>query len=83
MAFLQNWKDQAKAHWTEHLPAKTARLQASGKLDQALDQAVNRTFSEVSQLEDAGVDPETAFQQVRERYLFPPEEAPKRSRSAA
>ena len=83
MAFLQNWKDQARAHWKEHLPARTARLEKNGTLEKALDQAVDRTFLEKSQLEDAGLDPETAFQEVRQRYLFPPEETPKRGRSAA
>ena len=73
---LQNWKDQAQAHWKEHQPERCRELKAAGKLDSALQYAVDQTYAEVSQLEDSGFQPDEAFQMVRERYLFPPEKQP-------
>ena len=70
---LQNWKDQAQAHWKEHQPERYHELEAAGALDSALQYAVDQTYAEVSQLEDSGFQPDEAFQMVRERYLFPPE----------
>lgn len=72
---LQNWKDQAKAHWKEFQPKRFKALQAAGKLDEALESAANQTYLEVSQLEASGFQPDEAFQMVRESYLFPPEES--------
>lgn len=71
---LQNWKDQAKAHWKEFQPKRFKALQQAGKLDEALDQAANQTYLEVSQLEESGFQPSEAFQMVMESYLFPPME---------
>jgi hypothetical protein len=71
---LQNWKDQAKAHWKEFQPTRFQQLQAAGKLDEALTQAAEQTYRETSELENSGFQPDEAFQMVRERYLFPREE---------
>lgn len=73
---LQNWANQAKAHWKEHNPKRYRALKKQGTLDLAAKKAAEQTFEEVNALEESGFQPDLAFQMVRERYLFPPEEAP-------
>lgn len=68
------WAMQAREHWKEFQPARFARLTKEGKLDAALKEASERTYREVTALEDAGYDPQSAWEMVRESYLFPPEE---------
>lgn len=70
---LQNWVQQARAHWKEHLPKLYHQLQASGTLEAALQDAAERTYQEVVALEEAGYDLQGAWEIVRESYLFPPE----------
>ncbi len=71
MAEFPVWTRQAREHWKEHLPQKFAALQKAGQLEAALQEAASLTYSEVSQLEEAGMQPDEAFQMVREQYLFP------------
>lgn len=73
---LQNWIEQANRHWNEHRPKEYARLKKAGTLSLALAQAAAQTFKETSELERQGFRPHEAWQMTRERYLFPPEEAP-------
>jgi hypothetical protein len=73
MAFPR-WKAQAEAHWKEFQPTRYRRLKESGRLNDELEKAVELTYSETSQLEESGMQPDEAFQMVREKYLFPPEE---------
>ena len=84
----QNWIAQARAHWQEHQPRKFARLMKSGALTQALTQAAEATAQAMQALTQAaeataqamqvltgqGATQEEAWEQVREQYLFPPEE---------
>src|SRR6185312_4992802 len=70
---LQNWVKQARAHWKEHLPKLYHQLEASGTLEAALQDAAERTLQELMALEQAGHDPQGAWEMVRESYLFPPE----------
>lgn len=76
MAMLQNWVEQARAHWKEFQPAKYRQLKQAGKLEPALQQAANQTSLEMGQMQDAGIAHQDAWEQVRERYLFPPDESP-------
>lgn len=71
---LQNWVKQAKAHWKEFRPRLYASLEKSGNLEAALQDAAERTYREVTELEDQGFDHQDAWEMVRERYLFVPEE---------
>jgi len=71
---LQNWINQARSHWQENRPKLHQSLKKQGTLEPMLKQAAERTYQEVSQLEDAGYQPDEAFQMVREEYLFPPDE---------
>ena len=69
---LQNWVRQAREHWKEHLPKLYRELEASKKLEPSLQDAAERTYIELTDLEDQGYDPQGAWEAVRERYLFPP-----------
>ena len=68
------WTQQAREHWKQFQPNRYAALEKAGKLQEALEQAAEMTFREVDALENAGTQPDEAFQMVRERYLFPPQE---------
>lgn len=76
MAF-PNWKRRAKDHWKEFQPKLYASLEKSGKLEAALEDAAERTYREMTELEDQGFDHQDAWEMVRERYLFLPEEGMK------
>lgn len=71
---LQNWINQARDHWKEFQPTKFKDLQKSGMLERALKQAAEQTLLELHDLETSGMDPQGAWEMVRELYLFPPEE---------
>ena len=71
---LDHWKSQADSHWKEFQPTRYKALVKDKKLGEALDEAAEATYRETSELEAEGFNPEEAFQMVRERYLFPPEE---------
>ena len=73
---LNEWISQARSHWRQFQPTKFRQLQAAGKLDQALRQAAERTHREMLELEENGYRFHEAWEMVRERYLFPPEEKP-------
>lgn len=69
------WISQAKDHWKEHLPAKYAELKKAGMLGQALRKAAELTHQEMSSLEASGFQNHEAWEIVREKHLFPPQEA--------
>ncbi len=68
------WIAQARAHWKEHLPKMFARLEKAGKLEQALAEAADATARDLRALTTQGATWQEAWEQVRETYLFPPEE---------
>lgn len=69
-----NWIAQARAHWMEHRPQMVARLTKSGTLEQALTEAATATAEGMRALTTQGLTQDEAWQQVREQYLFLPEE---------
>lgn len=71
---LENWKNQARAHWKEFQPTRFKELVKAGKLPEALTEAAERTFQEMGELQQAGFQHHEAWEMVREKYLFPPEE---------
>jgi hypothetical protein len=71
---LQNWIDQARRHWEEFRPTLYRDLKTSGKLDAALRDAADRTDREMNDLREHGYTEQEAWEMVRERYLFPPEQ---------
>ncbi len=72
---LQNWVEQARAHWKEFLPKRFKEFQEAGILESALQEAAERTHYEMTQLENAGLTNSEAWERVREEYLFLPPEA--------
>ncbi|MEW8437168.1 MAG: hypothetical protein AB2689_03340 [Candidatus Thiodiazotropha taylori] len=71
---LNNWISKAKEHWKEFQPTRYQELKESGQLEQALQEAAEQTHLEMSELEEAGFQNHEAWEMVRERYLFLPEE---------
>ncbi|MCG8004246.1 MAG: hypothetical protein JAY88_12405 [Candidatus Thiodiazotropha lotti] len=71
---LNDWISKAKEHWKEFQPTRYQELKESGQLEQALQQAAEQTHLEMSELEEAGYQNHEAWEMVRERYLFLPEE---------
>ena len=71
---LQNWVNQAREHWKEFQPKRYSALVKSRKLQAALQDAAERTYRELTELEDQGLDHQDAWEIVRERYLFVPKE---------
>ena len=74
---FQNWVNQAREHWKEFQPKRYRELVKSGTLEAALQDAAERTYREATELEDQGYDHQDAWEIVRERYLFVPEEGEK------
>ena len=72
---FNNWIMQAREHWKEHQPTRFKELKSAGKLEAALKEAAERTHQEMSSLEAQGYRNHEAWEIVRERYLFPPQEA--------
>lgn len=68
------WIAQAKEHWQEHQPKRFKGLVLAGKLGQSLTEAAAATANDLQTLRGQGIDPQAAWEMVRERYLFPPEE---------
>jgi len=71
---MRNWAQQAIANWKEFQPKRYAELKRTGKLQQEAEAAANLTQKEMQELMDHGATYPEAWEQVRERYLFPPEE---------
>jgi hypothetical protein len=69
------WISQARDHWKEHQPTRFRELKKVGKLGQALKEAAELTHREMSQLEAQGFKNHEAWEMVREKYLFPPQES--------
>lgn len=72
--FMQSNVRKAIAHWKEFQPKKYAELEAKGQLRAAAEKADEQTDLELRQLMQGGLSYQDAWEQVRERYLFPPEE---------
>jgi hypothetical protein len=74
--FLNTWISEARQHWRQFRPTLFRELERTGKLNQALWDAAERTHREMSELENSGFRHHEAWEMVRERYLFPPQEKP-------
>jgi hypothetical protein len=73
------WKEQARAHWKQFRPALFRDLQKAGMLEATLDDAVERTAREMTELQAMGYKDYEAWEIVRESYLFIPEEGSTRA----
>lgn len=70
-----NWIAQAREHWKEHRPQLFARLTKAGTLEKSLTEAANATSQAMQSLQAQGATWQEAWEQTREQYLFPAEEA--------
>ena len=68
-----HWIAQAGAHWKEHQPKRYKALLQSGQLAPALKAAAEATSRDMEELQPQ-VGQDSAWEMVRERHLFPPEE---------
>jgi hypothetical protein len=66
---------QAQDHWKEFQPNRFKALKKAGKLEAALKEAAERTYEEMTPLDANGFYEREAWEMVREKYLFQPEEA--------
>ncbi len=73
----EEWKEQARAHWKAFRPRLFRDLKKAGKLEAALDDAVQRTSREMAALQAMGYRDYEAWEVVRESYLFVPKEGKK------
>jgi hypothetical protein len=71
---LQNWVEQAREHWKRFLPSRYREFEDAGVLDEALQEAANLTYREVSSLENAGMSSEQAWEMTKGEYLLLPPE---------
>ena len=72
---LNNWISLARESWKENNPALYKERNRSGKLGMALNEAAERTYSEMSELEASGHSPQEAWEITREKYLLLPAES--------
>ena len=74
---LNNWINLARESWKENNQSLYKELNRSGKLETALREAAELTYSEMAELEAAGHSPQEVWEMTREKYLLlPPEETP-------
>ena len=71
---IETWKEQARRHWKEFRPSLYRDLIKNGRLDEALTDAAERTYREMTELQKMGYQEHEAWEVVRESYLFTPEE---------
>jgi hypothetical protein len=71
---LQNWVSEAIGHRKRFLPRRYREFEEAGILDEALQEAANLTYREVSSLENAGLSSEQAWEMMKGEYLFLPPE---------
>jgi hypothetical protein len=83
MSTLLAYARMAETHWRQHCPRLLRQLQATGRLEAALQEAQERTLDEMESLmrefRQQGLTPSQAHDQawelVREKYLLlPPEQ---------
>ena len=67
------WIAQARSHWRENQPKRFKALKSSGQLERALRAAADQTASDMRELAPQ-VGHDSAWEMVRERHLFPPED---------
>lgn len=73
-AELSRWATLAKAHWKEFQPTRYAMLVEDGTLDEEANAAARLTYEALKDEMQTGLDQESAWERVRELYLFPPAE---------
>ncbi len=65
---------QAMEHWKEFQPKRYKAQKAAGTLNQTALEAAEKTLNEQAELIEGGIPAEIAWEMVREKYVFQPEE---------
>ena len=68
------WVQQAKDHWKQYNPKMYRDLEKKGLLHDRAVRAAEQTQDDLISMVRNGYDHDTAWQEVRHRYLFPPSE---------
>jgi len=68
------WYAQAKEHWANYRPKMFSAMQRSGRLNLHLNNAVEQTQNEYARAIGNGMEPDEAWEAVRENHLFLPSE---------
>jgi len=71
---LSPWAEQAKEHWKQCRPKMYAELEKAGTLDEAAQRAADQTREDLHSAIENGMDYYAAWEMLRERYLFLPDE---------
>ena len=71
---LQNWVNEARAHWKEFLPTKFRSLEEAGILDRELQTAAKQTAPDMEAFQNAGLTWDEAWERTRNEDLFLPAE---------
>ena len=77
---LQNWVEQARAHWQEFLPDMFKELDDAGILEQELQTAAKQTARDMGSFQDAGLTWDQAWEMTKGEYLFLPPEPKQKAR---
>lgn len=67
---LGRLKAEGRNHWKKHLPKMYARLERSGKLEEAIEEAAQQTRKLMDQANEAGQTDAEAWPEVRAQYLI-------------
>lgn len=78
-------KEKARAHWKKHNPQMFKELQASGELEESLNQAAEDTLDGMKQIEQHMIEKNgytkdqaerCAWEMMREEWILLPEASP-------
>lgn len=71
---MESLKLQINRHWREHRPKMYAQLKQSGRLEQSIHLAAERTMDALTDLLQDKVPYNQAWEAVREEWAFLPDE---------
>ena len=74
MTELGSIGQMARRHWKEHRPKMYKQLQEEGKLHEVLLELEDRVAKQLEELAMKGLNPDQAWEVVRDQVLLPSEE---------
>lgn len=74
MPRLNRWREMARSHWQKYRPKMFHQLTQSGKLEDSLDRAAERTQNEVISSLHSGMNPWEAQSEAEKNNLLLPSE---------
>ncbi|MBI2276328.1 MAG: hypothetical protein HYU74_03135 [Dechloromonas sp.] len=67
---MDRYARMARSHWQSYLPTLYEELTESGRLDEAIEQAVEQARTEIAELQAAGYQLHEAEETVLPRYIL-------------